>query len=121
MEIIPLAGFSRIDAIDIFEDELKNLFGKDKYGFKNYQKFLYAQLNMIENRNEKPNRSECITYKNINLYSIRKPQKKNTRVLYYYMRNNRIILLSAFVENTHASYEHGKKQAYSRLKNLGII
>lgn len=121
MQYGPINEFERIMAVDVFMPELFKLFGKSKQELKKYLVFLNAQLNKIDNRETIINREEPINYKEINLYSIRKPMKKNTRVLYYYMQNDKIILLTAFDEKNESDYENGKRRAYNRLKSLNII
>lgn len=118
MNVKSLDGYERIDIVEPFENELNKLYTKNQKEKHDYLKFLQEELHKIENRNEHINRAEPIQYKDVTLYSIRKRMKKNTRVLYYYMKNNRILLLTAFVEKNDSDYENGKKRAYSRLKSL---
>ena len=121
LEVVKLPEFTRISAIDIFENEVDKLFNKSTDEKKKYFNFLYAELIKIDNRCGTIAREEPITYKGYNLYSIRKKMKKNTRVLYYCCENNTIILLTAFDEKGKDDYERGKQKALKRLKKLKII
>ncbi len=121
LEIVPVEGFNRIMAIDSFDDELSKLFKKSTPELKKYLIFLHKQLHKIDNRTTIINREEPISYKGINLYAIRKRMKKNTRVLYFYMQNEKIVLLTAFDEKNSSDYDNGKERAYNRLKQLKII
>ena len=104
--------------VDCFFKELDKLYGKSIDERKNYLKFLFSQLHKIENRDETIEREEPIIYKGMQLYSIRKRMKKNTRVLYYCMKNGKILLLTAFDEKGDSDYERGKERSYNRLKEL---
>ena len=107
--------------VDDFSKELSKLFGKSKDEEYNYRKFLQAQLHKIDNRDDTINREEPIIYKGVALYSIRKPMKKNTRVLYFCMKNGKVLLLTAFDEKGDNDYERGKERAYNRLKKLNQL
>lgn len=121
MEVVHLDDFNRIKCLDVFEDELNKLFSKSIPEKKNYLKFLYAELHKIVNRRETIQREEPINYKDITLYSIRKRAQKNTRVLYFYMKDDNIILLTAFDEKNKSDYDNANERAYRRLKNLELI
>lgn len=121
MEVVHLDDFNRIKCLDVFYDELNKLFSKSIPEKKKYLKFLYAELHKIDNRKETIQREEPINYKDITLYSIRKRAQKNTRVLYFYMENDNIILLTAFDEKNKADYDNANERAYRRLKNLELI
>lgn len=121
MEVVHLDDFNRIKCLDVFEDELNKLFSKSIPEKKKYLKFLYAELHKIDNRKETIQREEPINYKDITLYSIRKRAQKNTRVLYFYMEDDNIILLTAFDEKNKSDYDNANERAYRRLKNLELI
>lgn len=121
MEVVHLDDFNRIKCLDVFEDELNKLFSKSIPEKKKYLKFLYAELHKIDNRKETIQREEPINYKDITLYSIRKRAQKNTRVLYFYMKDDNIILLTAFDEKNKSDYDNANERAYRRLKNLELI
>lgn len=121
MEVVHLDDFNRIKCLDVFYDELNKLFSKSIPEKKKYLKFLYAELHKIDNRKETIQREEPINYKDITLYSIRKRAQKNTRVLYFYMENDNIILLTAFDEKNKSDYDNANERAYRRLKNLELI
>lgn len=121
LNVVNVPGFSRIDAVDIFYNEIEKLYSKNKQAKKEYLKFLNAELHKIDNRTNVINREEPIKYKGVTLYAIRKPMKKNTRILYYYMQNDRIVLLTVFDEKNDSDYDNAKKRAWSRLKLLEII
>ena len=121
MEVVHLDDFNRIKCLDVFEDELNKLFSKSIPEKKKYLKFLYAELHKIDNRKETIQREEPINYKDITLYSIRKRAQKNTRVLYFYMEDDNIILLTAFDEKNKSDYDNANERAYKRLKNLDLI
>lgn len=121
MEVERYEDFNRIHYVDVFNDEVSKLFSKSKKDLINYTNFLYAELQKIDNREETIVREEPISYRGINFFSIRKRMKKNTRVLYYYMKDNNIILLTAFDEKRKSDYENAKMRAYDRLKELHII
>lgn len=121
MDVVHLDDFNRIKCLDVFEDELNKLFSKSIPEKKKYLKFLYAELHKIDNRKETIQREEPINYKDITLYSIRKRAQKNTRVLYFYMKDDNIILLTAFDEKNKSDYDNANERAYRRLKNLELI
>ena len=121
LEIIKLDDFDRIVYLDSFQKELQKLYSKSQDEYKKYLNFLYSELHKIDNRSDTINREEPIIYNGIPLYSIRKKMKKNTRVLYYYMKDNRVILLTAFDEKNRSDYETGKAKAYNRLKILNLL
>lgn len=121
MVIKPVEEFERVETLDVFFDELFKLYNKSEEEKKKYMKFLFAELHKIENRTEKSYRAEPICYKGIKLYSIRKRMKKNTRVLYYYKKDDRVLLVTAFDENNESDYENAKERAYRRLKTLDLI
>jgi len=121
LEVVHLDDFNRIKCLDIFEDELNKLFSKSIPEKKKYLKFLFAELHKIDNRRETIQREEPINYKDITLYSIRKRSQKNTRVLYFYMKDDNIILLTAFDEKNKSDYDNANERAYRRLKNLELI
>lgn len=121
MEVVHLDDFNRIKCLDVFEDELNKLFSKSIPEKKKYLNFLYAELHKIDNRTETIQREEPINYKDITLYSIRKRAQKNTRVLYFYMKDDNIILLTAFDEKNKSDYDNANERAYRRLKNLELI
>ena len=121
MEVVHLDDFNRIKCLDVFYDELNKLFSKSIPEKKKYLKFLYAELHKIDNRKETIQREEPINYKDITLYSIRKRAQKNTRVLYFYMEDDNIILLTAFDEKNKSDYDNANERAYKRLKNLDLI
>lgn len=121
MEIVHFDEFNRITYLDVFEDELNKLYSKSIQEKTKYLKFLFAELHKIDNRNETINREEPINYKGINLFSIRKRFKKNTRVLYFYMKDDNIILLTAFDEKNKSDYDNAKERSYRRLKKLNLI
>ncbi len=98
MEIQRIEGFKRIYALDQCFKELDHLYKNNKDEKKEYKKFLYSQLSKIENKKEKPRQAEPIVYKQEIFYSIRRRSKKNTRILYYYMDQGNIVLLTAFDE-----------------------
>ncbi len=118
MQIELIKDFFRIYAVDCLLDEIEKLFNKSETEKNKYLKFLYAQLHKIEYRRETVNFAEPIKYKDTVFYSIRKPAKKNTRVLYFYMKDDRIVLLTAFDEKGSSDYEKAKKKAYNRIKNI---
>ena len=121
MEIVSLDDFERIYSVDVFEKEVTKLFSKSTADYYRYIDFLHSELHKISNRKETTNREEPITYKDATLYSIKKRMKKNTRVLYYYMKDDNIILLTAFDEKNKSDYDNGKVRAYNRLKNLNLL
>lgn len=118
MEVKPVKGFDRIFTLERCQEEIKQLYKDNNVEKKNFEKFLLAQLTKIENRNETVKHEEPIIYKNEKFYSIRRRAKKNTRVLYYYIKNGNIILLTAFDEKRASDYERAKERAYARLRTL---
>lgn len=118
MQLCKLDEFNRVYFLDSFQSDLDKLYKKNQKEKKEYMFFLFAQLSKIEHRNENIKHVEPIEYKDVTFHCIRKKTKKNTRVLYYYLDDNKIVLLTAFNEKNKSDYDRGKELAYNRLKKI---
>ncbi|HHU72180.1 MAG TPA: hypothetical protein GXZ21_09130 [Clostridiales bacterium] len=125
MDIVKNSMFSKIYEVDCFQKEFKKM-TKEKLAIKppypRYQKWLIASLTILEEYGK-----DAINLENFeqlesvkpSIYSIRYPKSKlNPRVLYVYLENGDILLLTAFKEERKSDYTRNIKMVKKRLKAL---
>ena len=124
MNLVKFKGYSKIYAIDTFEDEYKKLLKKTGEYNKCLNKLKF-NLNFLE---ESESIETALLNKNIeklkdstNLYSIRNISSLNPRTIFCYLtEDNLYILLNSFLEKNSSDYNKGIKKAKNIIKHLGL-
>ena len=117
--------FSKIYEVECFQKEF-NKMTKEKLAIKppypRYQKWLISSLTILEEHGKNAiNLENFEQLENVkpNIYSIRYPKSKlNPRVLYVYLDEGNILLLTAFKEERKSDYTRNVKMVKKRLKSL---
>ena len=120
LELVKMDGYDNIYGPDIFVDEFcKNVFGlpKDRVfspeapkPVKQYVKWLQRSLKRLDKQGKAATRLK--EFEKLSgtddIYSARYPNtKKNPRILYFYIKDSKIVLLYPFLEKNKSDYQHG--------------
>lgn len=111
----------RVFYVNTFEKDLKKQFAKSNAELTEYYKYLLANLTVLDEAATPPTEGnfEKLTLDNYNIYRLKSPSKrKNVRVLYFYLENDNIILLSAFQEKNKSDYKNNINKAVETIKNI---
>lgn len=125
MDIVKNNMFSQIYEVDCFQKEFKEM-SDEKFVFEppypRYQKWLIGKLRVLEEFKEEAIKLRDFEYlegTSPKLYSIRYPKSKlNPRVIYAYLDEGEILLLTAFKEKNSSDYDRHIKLAQRRIKVL---
>lgn len=125
MKIVKNTMFSHIYEVDCFQKEFVEMFHEKfvlKPPYPRYQKWLIRKLNVLEELQEgalKLRDFECLEGTTPKLYSMRYPKSKlNSRVIYTYLDEGEILLLTAFKEKSSRDYNRHIKLAQRRISAL---
>ncbi len=125
MDIVKNNIFSQIYEVDCFQKEFLEM-SDEKYAltppYPRYQKWLIGKLCVLEELREEAVRLrdfEVLEGTSPKLYSIRYPKsKQNLRVIYTYLEDGEILLLTAFKEKSSSDYDRHIRLAKRRIKAL---
>lgn len=123
MDIIKLDDFKNIYCVNNFQKEWRGLFKKDTKSYERYAEWLDRHLHYLDEdpvffSNNNKN-FECVINSNPHIHSIHGRSKKNPRVLYYLLtNNNKVVLLTSFLEKNKSDYKIAKRRAEERAEQL---
>lgn len=119
LNIEKLNNYTNIYQVDCFNKEFENALSETKVNGR-YHKWLRRQLNVLDSFGKdalKMEQFEKLTDINPNLYSIRHPHsKKNERVIYIYLENDKVFLIYPFLEQNDSDYHNAISVAKKRVK-----
>lgn len=124
MEITKLEDFKNISYVNQFPKEWNNLFKNDKRTKRHYDDWLYNRLSILDENPVLLSHTDTVHFEDVTnshpkIYSIHGRSKKNPRVLYYLVTdNNKVVLLSAFIESKGSDYRLTKQKTEERAKQL---
>lgn len=114
MELLRMPGHDKVYYFDCFPKEFKEATnGEDRY-----RQWLARSLYILESKGKGAiilNQFEMLSTGSVQLYSIRYPKSKlNPRVIYFYLEDDNIILVTAFKEKSNSDYKRGIRRAEER-------
>ena len=119
MDIVKLKDFDRIYAVDVFRKEYEQLFGKSRNEYIKCLKKLRTNLKILDK--EMKNSLQYQQFEKLSgsdLYSIRHVGEKNPRVIFAFVSDNYVLLLSSCKEKDKRDYMNALETANRRLLQL---
>lgn len=125
MRLVKLEAYKKIYAVDSFEKEYTNLFGRNA-DFEKYKNKLHYHLQILD---DAANIQQVLLHKDFEIfqnvengYIIRYVSKLNPRTVFFYAAEDNIyILLHSFLEKTtKPDYKKAANKVNGILKELGV-
>lgn len=120
MDVVKLKDYNNIFAVDCFDSEYRELFGKSSGEYLKYYTKLRKNLRILDQELKNSIRYQQFEkLEDSQFYSIRHVSAINPRVIFAYIDNEgKVILLSSCKENKTSDYSNALKRARQRLKIL---